>query len=326
VNYLAVNTEVIFPNSRDRGSKKLNGCSSFKIESSWQNLSDTAEVVIAKKLYLEQGKRVFELLKAGDPIIIRGGYNGECFDEFKGFISEVLDDLPVMIKCEDNMYVLKRTSCNISLTSTKLEDLLKKIVPTQFKINAMDVELGKVFFSKMTVSQVLLELKDKLGIYSYFVEDTLVSGKIYLDNPNTQKVKYEFSKNIIANDLKYRRKEDIKIKVTMTSYLSNGTKKTVTIGDEEGQEQKLVCSNISNENDIKKLAQKELDRLKIDGHVGTLTGYGIPFVGHGYTAQIINNEYPDRTGNYYVDAVTTTLNNSGAYRRVLKIGARALND
>lgn len=321
--YLAVNVEIIFPEHRGRDAKLLRSVSSFKVDSSWQNLTDTAEVVIAKKLYLEKDKRVFELLKSGDPVVIKGGYNGEYFDEFKGFITEVLDDLPVMIKCEDNMYVLKRTRCHCSYKSVKLEKFLKDNLPPQFKINAMDVDLGSVFFKDFTLAQALLKLKDEMGIYSYFVGDTLISGKIYFDNPETDKVKFIFGYDIIENDLKYRRKEDLKLKVTMTSYLSSGKKKQVTVGDDDGEEQKLVCSNINSEVDIKKLAKKELERLKIDGFKGTLTSYGIPFTRHGFKAELQNYEYPDRDGTYYVDGVTTTLNNSGAYRRVLKIGPKA---
>ncbi len=325
MNYLAVNIEVSFPESRGRVAKLLKSASSFKVESSWQNLTDTAEIVMAKRLYLEQDKRVFEMLQAGDPVIIRGGYNGEYFDEFKGYISEVLDDLPVMIKCEDNMYVLKRTKCHCSYGSVKLEKFLKDILPPQFSINAMDVELGSVLFKDFTVAQALQELKDKMGIYSYFRGDTLVCGKIYFDNPETEVVKYIFTKNIIENDLRYRRKDDMRLKVTMTSHLSTGKKIKATEGDPDGEEQKLVCSNITSEAEIRKLAKKELARLKIDGYVGTLTTYGIPFVRHGYTGQVVNAENVDRDGNYYVDAVTTAVSTSGAYRRTVKLGPKAAN-
>lgn len=327
MSYLAVNTEVIFPTNKiGRVAFKFRSVNSFKVESSWQVLSDIAEIVIAKKMFFEDKGKVFELIKAGDPIKLRAGYNGEYFDEFTGFVAEILDDMPVVLKCEDNMYLLKRTPVNKSYPSVKLEKLLTDIVPSEFKIDAMDIDLGSLFLSKTTVSQVLQMLKDDYGLYSYFNGDTLVSGKIYTDNPNTEVVKYAMDgarKNIITNDLKYRKKEDIKIKVTMTSYLGDGTKKAVTVGDAEGQEQKLVCSNISNDEAIKALAQKELDRLKIDGFSGGVRTFAIPFVKHGYTASVENNEYKERSGDYYVDGVTTTLNDMGAYHRVVKLGANA---
>lgn len=322
--YYAVNVEVVFPvNKAGRPEIKFTTISSFKVESSWQVLTDTADIVLSKKLFFDEKGKVFELVKAGDPIKLRAGYGGEFLEEFKGYVSEILDDMPVVLKCEDNMYVLKRTSVNKSYSSVKLEKLLKDIVPADFTIDAMDIELGSLFLSRTTVSQVLQMLKDDYGIYSYFVGDTLISGKIYLDNPHSDIVKYEFTQNVISNDLKYRRKDDILLKVTMTSYLSDGTKIKVTVGDPEGQEQRLVCSNISSESEIKKLAEKQLERLKIDGYSGGLVSYGIPFVRHGYTASLTNHEYPERAGDYYVDSVTTSLSDQGAYRRNVKIGSKA---
>lgn len=325
MNYLAANVEVQFPENRGRKLTVLKSVSSFKTDHSWQNLTDTAEIVIAKRFYFEQDKRVFELLKPGDPVIIKGGYNGEYFEEFRGFISEVLDDLPVMIKCEDNMYILKRTKCHCSYSNVKLEKFLKDVIPAQFKIDAADMTLGSVLFKNFTVAQALQELKDKMGIYSYFVGDTLVCGKIYQDNPETDKVKFVFGFNIIENDLKYKSKEDMRLKVTMTSYKSNGKKISVTVGDDDGQEVKLVCTNVDSESELEKRAQKELDRLKVDGLQGSLTSYGIPMVRHGFTAEVVNNENPDRNGNYYVDSVTTTFSNNGTYRRNSKLGPRAAN-
>lgn len=320
--YLAVNIEIEFPASRGRQALLLRSCSSFKVESSWMELTDRAEVVLAKRIYLED-KKLFEFLKSGDTIIIRGGYNGEYHEEFRGYITEVHDDLPVMIKSEDNMYVLKRTKCHISLKETTLANFLKQIVPSQFKIDAADINIGSVLFRDFTVSQALMELKDKLGIYSYFVGNTLISGKYYEDNTDPEKVKYEFGKNIIENDLKYRRKDDVKIKVKAIGSQTNGVKIIEEVGDDSGQVVQLNFTRVSDKSDLKKRAQKELDRLKIDGYQGGLVGYGIPIVKHGYVAEIINHDNADSNGNYYVEAVITILSDNGKYRRHVKIGKKA---
>jgi hypothetical protein len=176
------------------------------------------------------------------------------------------------------------------------------------------------------VSEVLKMLKDDYGLYSYFNGDTLVSGKIYTDNPNNEVVKYALDgarKNIISNDLKYHTKDMIKIKVRMTSHNAKGKKVSVVVGDDDGQEQKLVCSNIQDKKTLEALAKKELDRLKYDGFQGGLVTFGIPFVKHGYTASIENTEFKERSGDYYIDSITTTLNDMGALHRNTKIGPRA---
>lgn len=325
--YLAVTVEIIFPECRDRNAFKTRTVNSFRIESSWRNLTDTAEIVFSKTAaYGNENIKKFSLstaLKVGDPIIIKGGYNQTLFNEFTGFVSEISDDLNFVIKCEDNMYSLKRIPVNKSYASVTLEKLLRDIVPIEFEVEAMDVELGSLYFSNTTVSQVLVQLKEDFGLYAYFDEKKLVSGKIYTDN--TQRVKYKFSKNIIENDLRFQFKNDVKLKVTMTSHLSNGKKIKVTVGDTDGEEQNLVCSNVSNKSQIEKLAQSALSRLKVDGYKGSLTTLGFPFVRHGYTAEIKNDLSPAKNGAYYVDAVTTSLSDMGAYRRVVSIGKKAAN-
>ena len=329
--YLASNVHITFPEFKGtkrtapRKAVKFLSCNSFRCEQSWQTLTDTAQFIIAKTLYFEEKERVFDLIKTGDPFFIEAGYNGTMEREFTGYISEIFDGLPVVFSAEDNMYILKRTPVNKSFKGIKLAALLKAIVPAQFKIDAADIQLGDFVFKNYTVAQVLSELKDNYGIYCYFNDDTLMGGKIYADQPFSKKiVKYDFGKkNFVEDDLKYRSKNDYQLKVTMRSHLSNGKVIKVTVGDAEGQEQKLVCSNVSDKIALEKLAQKELDRLKYDGYRGTVTGFGIPFIRHGYTMNLKHPENPARDGNYYVDAVTTTFSDQGAIRRISKIGARA---
>lgn len=321
--YLVVNTEVLFPESNGRKEFKFTTLSSFSVESSWQSLTDTCEIVIAKKLYIDQVKKINEMIKIGDPIILRGGYNKEFNEEFRGFVCDVLDDMPVVLKCEDNMYLLKRTQApNKHYKNIKLVAFLKEMIPAQFKIDAMDMLVPDYVADNKTVSQVLQELKES-GIYSYFVGDTLVSGKIYTDNPHKELVKYEFTQNVIKNDLRKREKEDFPIRVRMTHLKANGKKVIVMVG-KGGQIQDLSCGE-SDKEKMKTIAERELNRLQVEGYTGGLEGFGIPFIKHGYTASITNKENTDKQGDYYADAVTSSLSDTGAYRRRVKLGRNAAN-
>lgn len=326
-----VNTQLIFhATERGRPEFKFNTVNSFTVESSWRSLTSKASVVLAKQLLFDDRKKVYDLIKSGDKVTLRGGYNGNYMDEFTGFVSNIQDSMPLVIEMEDNMYQLKRTPVHRSYESVRLAGLLKDIVPGKYKIDAMSVDLGTLVLSRTTVSQVLQHLKDHYGIYSYFVGDTLISGKIYVDNiiydDNGEMVTYSingFNKNVVSNTLKYRRKEDINLKVRMTSYLSDGTNKSISVGDEGGQEVKLVCSNVEDPDALKALATKEYNRLKVDGLSGSITGFAYPFVKHGYKVKVINNEAPAQEGTYFVDAVKTHFNDMGAYRREVMLGPRA---
>ncbi len=196
--------------------------------------------------------------------------------------------------------------------------ILSSIIPTDFgiTIDAADATIGAFRTKKgENVTQVLTRLKN-LGIYSYFKGSTLVSGKIYTDDDVT--VKYDFSQNVISNRLKYRISDDVKLKVTATSTLSNGNKLQVSVGDADGQEQRLSYFNISDKAELTKLAQEDLNRIKIDGYEGSFQTFGTPFVAHGYLCDLPDKDYTERAGKYYVEQVVTTFSESG-YRRTVKI-------
>jgi len=292
--------------------------SSVQIESSWDLLTDTAEVTIPRALYFAS-EILKDKIKVGDSITIELGYNGANNVEFEGYVTKITTDTPVVISCEDAMWKLKQKSVNKVFKKISLQDLLSEIV-TDFDTAAADLQLGTLVIENSTVAKVLQALKDDYGIYSYFKGNTLVSGKIYLDN--TEQVEYGFEKNIISHDLKYVNADDLKIKITAESIKHDGTKLTVSVGDDDGEESKLVYSGIDTQSELKKLAELDLARLKVDGYEGTITTFGVPYVQHGYTAYLESNQYPERAGYYYIDSVSTTFNNSG-FRRTLKIGGRA---
>ena len=101
--YLVVNTEVLFPESNGRKGFNIKSISSFKVESTWQSLTSTCEIVIAKKLFFAEKQHLNDMINAGDRVILRGGYNGNTHTEFSGYVSEILDDIPVKLMCEVNM-------------------------------------------------------------------------------------------------------------------------------------------------------------------------------------------------------------------------------
>ncbi len=293
--------------------------SSVEINSGWDLLTDTAVVKIPRDLYLAS-KVLRDNIKVGTEITIELGYNGVNNVEFQGFVTKIIADTPVIIHCEDAMWKLKQVSVNKVFKGISLKNLLAEIVPSFYSINAADLQLGNLLFEKTTVSKVLLFLKDEYGIYSYFRGNTLISGQIYLDN--TQTVQYGFEKNIISNDLSYVTKDELKLKITAECIKNDGTKLTVSVGDEDGEENKLVYSGITSESELKKLAELDLKRLKVNGYKGSIQTFGVPFVQHGYTANLESNNYPERDGNYYTDNIGTEFSNGG-FKRGVKIGGKA---
>ena len=71
-------------------------------------LTDSAEIVLPRRIKYFAGKDLKELLSAGDQVKIELGYDSNLYTEFEGYISLIGWGVPVTIRCEDEMYNLKR--------------------------------------------------------------------------------------------------------------------------------------------------------------------------------------------------------------------------
>ena len=161
-------------------------CTEVKVESSYDNLTDTADFIIPKKLrYVRpDGSEVDSivrgenpLFKLGDKAKIEVGYNSKLATCFVGFISGIRQKFPLRFKLEDEVYKLKQTSITLSLNNPSLADLLGEILPTGiiYEITA-EQNLGKFRITDATPAEVLDELRKKHGIFSFFRDSILYVG------------------------------------------------------------------------------------------------------------------------------------------------------
>lgn len=321
-------SRITFP---ERGTRKeliLRNIESVHIESGWKRLTDTAVITLPRKaIYLEEGKTtstlklVKQLFKKGDPVLIELGYNGNYQKEFEGYITHVSADIPIKIKLEDEMYQLKKLPVNISFKQTSLNGLLKKIIPG-YQVDALEVELGALRFAKTTVAKVLEYLKDEYSLYSYMDGKKLVCGKIYADNSDQEIIDLHLEKNVVNNDLNYKDKEDVLIRITAVSTLANGTKVEVTVGDESGEERQLTYYGIELKAELEKIAKEDLKKYKVDGFTGSIKTFGQPTINHGMKVNLTSDLYPDRNGVYHVEDVIIDFNDTPEYRRKIQLGEK----
>jgi len=329
-----MNAKITFSKTKSHNKIVLKKVTSVHIESSWKRLTDTAIITIPRnvifiddqkiKLSIKDVNRFF---KKGDPVCIELGYNGQFYKEFEGYVTEVSADIPIVIKCEDEMYQLKKKSINISLEKATLKGLLTKILPGYDMDILEGTEIGDVIFPNKTVPEALEYLRDELGLYSYFKGKQLVSGKIYQDdakyykdNPNLKPIKLHLEKNVVNNDLNYRNKEDVLIKIIAISMQTYGDKLQVEVGDKYGLEKKLQYPmNITVKAELTKAAERDLKKFKIDGFTGSITAYGIPVINHGNKVDLVSDLYPDRNGLYYVEEKVIDFDENG-FRRKVQLG------
>lgn len=318
---LAMVSKIVFPETATHGEIIIRKCNAVKIESSWETLTDTAVIILPRNVRDFDKLNVKTIFKNGDPVEIYLGYDEELILEFTGFISEVSADIPIKIKCDDYMYLLKKHDVNISMRSTKLEDLIKSIIPSGIEYDVADINIGTKRFPKTTAAKILEELQGK-NIYSYFKGKKLIVGKIYSDDAS-EPVVFNFSQNVVDNALQYKNKEDVIIKIIATSTLPKGKKIKAEFGDEFGQEQHLSYYNIQLQAELLKLAMADYDKYKVEGFKGNITVFGIPSVTHGMKAQIISYQYPDRKGLYFIKKVTKEFDDSPKYRQIIDLDKKA---
>lgn len=316
---LAMVSKITFPATEYREELILKKINAVRIESGWKMLTDTATITFARNVPYFNRHKVKETFRKGDPVKIELGYNGNYVTEFEGYISHVSADIPIVIKCEDEMYQLKKLPVNISLPATSLKKLLQTILPG-YEIDALEVEIGPQRFPKTTVAKVLEKLKDDYSLYSYMKGKQLVCGKIYADDSALAPIKLHLEKNVVNNDLNYKNKEDVLIRINAVSTLKNGDKIEVKVGDESGEERQLSYYGIEIKAELTKLANEDLKKYKVDGFTGSVTCYGIPHIKHGNKVAVKSDLYPDRDGTYYVEETVIDFNDSPEYRRKIQLG------
>lgn len=311
---------IVFPATRNREELTVSLVNSVKIESSWKQLTDTAEVVLPKKIRILSGQKFDEIFKAGDPVRIELGYNKQLHTEFTGYLKRVSCGIPVTLLCEDEMYKLKRNTVSVSIKNAKLEDLLKKIAPGYETDCYEGVELGTVRYTNVTAAQVLEDIQKKTGLRSYFDGKVLRCGKIYADQENIKPVKIELERNAISESLNQNSASEYEIKVKAISLLKGGKKIEAEAGDSNGTLQTLTYVGIEAKAVLKKMAEKDYKRLKAKGFDGKIELFGIPRVQHGMRVELQSRLCRDYNGTYVVDSVTKEFGDNATYRQSVELG------
>ena len=181
---------------------------SIEIESSYENLTDTCKITLPRKLTFE-GKNLFEgnnpIFKRGDNIEVQIGYVPNITTVFVGYIKNVGTNVPTVLECEDEMYLLKQWTINYPkkidlITKSKKGKLLKhpKEVPFTVSLDELldycltdhdieydvidDIDLGQRRFVNLTPAAMLDVLKSEYGLYSYFKNKVnKTTGEVEID-------------------------------------------------------------------------------------------------------------------------------------------------
>tara|TARA_R110000823_G_scaffold309594_3_gene433970 strand:+ start:6016 stop:6996 length:981 start_codon:yes stop_codon:yes gene_type:complete len=298
-----------------------------KVVKSVDLLSDTAEISLPMTALFGNKQSGFERrqleqeLKAGDPVKITLGYK-DVFEqvEFQGFVRWIKPNVPtVTIECEDVIYKIRQKQITKNFGKTTLEEVLKFITADtdlQLAGDIPEVNFDQFLLKNVNGAQALEKIKENYGLF-VFVDD---AGKLFAGLRQTKNigetVVYDIYKNVVEHDLKFRRAEDVRINLKMIGVRPDNTQIEVIVGDTTGEQRTVYKYNVTDKATLEKLGEAELSELKYDGYEGDVTGFLVPYATRGMNATIMDKNYPERTGSYFVPKVTTTFGTGGARRKV----------
>jgi hypothetical protein len=321
----------------------------INITKTYEMLTNRCSVVFPKK-YQERFKDYFAgltpIFKRGDKIVIESGYYPNLTKDFEGYITDVNANIPIEVMCEDSMYLLKKRTFNIpatvpllntslageytrtpkvSVTDVKisLTKLLNTIIPTSIKLDSsiIDIDLGKVSFKRMTACEILQRVKERYGLFSYFVDTKLYVG--FQSNAlTTNEYEYKMERQVLnSNNLFYKIAEDIPIKVVCISISPTNVQTKEEAGDEDGEVRTYHYYNVSTEA-LKQYAQERLKEARYTGFHGTIVTFLEPKIQHGDRANITSTKIPEMNGVYLCKSVNIDIGVRGGARQIIELGQK----
>jgi hypothetical protein len=305
------------------GNVRLKNVSQFEISENILEMSNTAKITIPRNYEKLAGKPILEQFKVGDPVTIEAGYDNVLKQEFSGYISEIESDIPLIVHCED-MYRLRQNNLVKSYPgTTSLKKILTDIIPLNSGVDNIvcdEVHIGKYQIDNASTFAVLQDLMKNYGLYSRLNNGILKVGLAYDFGEGTQTHEYVIGKNVKKNELKYKRKEDVKVRFKAVANNPNGKKTTVIVGakEKDASERTLNFAGPMTEKELRQAAEAAMAKVVYDGYTGSITGFGSPQTHAGDALLVIDQLEPDRRyrdGKYLIEKVDISYNESSGFSR-----------
>lgn len=313
------------------GDKPLKALDAVLIETNAEALSDTAVITLPAQ-YLGRAVDVERYIKRGDAVSIRLGYDGQLQTEFTGYLRAIKPNAPMRLECEDETYLLRRPVPDKVFKKTTALDVLGWVVAEvnkglaagqKFSLvsDVKGFQFDKFTTHKATAYQVLERLKQDFPIYLYARGTELHAHLAFTEKRG--EVVYDFGKNVEQSDgLQYVSENDVRVLVKVIGKTRGGAAIEKTAGEAGGDVRTVRLSYVSDEATLQKTADKTLQSLRYNGYRGHLVAWGRPFLEYGYSARIVDGEYPQREGTYYVTSVKSEFSKSTGFRRTVGLGVK----
>lgn len=262
----------------------------------------------------------------GDQLEILLGHDGDFKSEFKGFIKRVNFTDPVVFECEGYSWKLKRTPAPKKSWKTvqlkEVLDLLLKDTGITIHPDTPQITLAPFYMGDKNENafEVLENLKNTKVLTAFFIDgDQLYVGSKYVPNANNQVVHKLGYNTLEEDDLKFRRKEDVKVHISITYKDKKGKTHHTTTGEKGGLELNYTFGVLNSAEEAKAMALTKAEHYTYEGYEGKLTATWVPFCQHGWSDKILDPLYHEREETVIVETVECRLGDY-ADERIVELG------
>lgn len=314
---------------------KLRSAVSVRAKKSVHSIVDTGliELPISSRLRIDGKPQTNSVDTAkqfneGDKVEILAGHDGELKHEFKGFIKRVDFTDPCKLQLEGYSYQLRKQAPQKSWEKANLIDILKELIKGTdiviHKDTPKDVTLSPFYMGMKGENgiEVLESLKKTKVLTAYFIN----GNELYVGGEalalRSESVTHKLGWNTYDDqELLFRRKEDVKVFVSITYTNEKGVKKHTTAGQKGGIQVSYTFGTLSSEDEAKALGLKRAELFRYEGYEGKIKTALVPYCQPGYKDIIEDPIYKERAESVICEGVEFIINDSGD-TRIIELGKR----
>jgi hypothetical protein len=268
--------------------------------------------------YLTDQPRV--LFNVGDAVAITAWCDGyPVINVFTGYVYDIVEGMPCVIKCLDELYNLKKGILNLHFASISFKDLVDNYVLKGTGISLMlptlDFNLVDITFPYMSPAGILQYFKKELHLCI-----SLMGKQLYANiaSNTLQTVIHRTDTNVVGAKLQRPGTAFQLFQVRATFLNANGTKSTITVGDtKDGQIHEVTFNKVAGDMAFyTKLANEALVNVQKRNFKGEIKTPLYPDCGLYWMANYTSIRYPDQNGTYQVMAHDFELDDKGFFRNL----------
>ena len=202
---------------------------------------------------------------------------------------------------------------------TILEAVLNA-VETPLKLECQfDFSFDKFTVNNATALDVLKAIQSECHCSMYIKDGVFYVVSPFLVVDSAKVVKYDTSKNIMAEgySLKYKDKADRKVKVVVKGKAKDGKEiECKPTGEGGGDTITFEYKGIATQEMVDTIAENIYNAKSYSGYDGSFQAWFLPIISKGDSAEIYDQDDPERNGRYFVKAVETSCSSGGITRKI----------